>query len=84
MQMMSSRALIRRLNPIRMCPSTMSMTPLMSGTPGTRKSGLVARAISAVQSKRSAAEAQSEAVKAAPMKIRKWLTPWACMRCLTA
>lgn len=42
----------------------MSITPLMSGTPGTRKSGLVAIATSAVQSKPKADEAQSEARKA--------------------
>ena len=42
----------------------MSITPLMSGTPGTRKSGLVAIATSAVQSKPNADEAQSEARKA--------------------
>ena len=42
MQTMSSIALTRRLTPISTCPPTMSMTPLMSGTPGTRNSGLVA------------------------------------------
>ena len=47
------------------------MTPLMSGTPGTRKSGLVASAISAVQSNRKAAVAQSEATKAEQAKTRK-------------
>lgn len=71
MQTISSRALIRRLQPIRICPSTMSITPLMSGTPGTRKSGLVAIATSAVQSKPNADEAQSEARKAERIKTRK-------------
>ena len=56
---------------MRTCPSMMSMTPLMSGTPGTRKSGLVASAISAVQSNRKAAVAQSEATKAEQAKTRK-------------
>ena len=40
----------------------MSITPLISGTPGTRYSTLVARAVSAVQSKRRAADAHSEEV----------------------
>ena len=84
MQMISSRALIRRLHPIRMCPSTMSITPLMSGTPGTRNRTLVASAVSAEQSNLRAAEAHSDAMKAEMMKIRKWFTPCACIRCLAA
>lgn len=43
----------------------------MSGTPGTRNSGLVAKVISAVQSKRKAAVAQSDATKAEQAKTRK-------------
>ena len=43
----------------------------MSGTPGTRKSGLVAIATSAVQSKPKADEAQSEARKAERMKTQE-------------
>ena len=49
----------------------MSITPLMSGTPGTRKSGLVAIATSAVQSKPNADEAQSEARKAERIKTQE-------------
>lgn len=71
MQTISSMALTSRLTPIRTCPSMMSMTPLMSGTPGTRNSGLVAKVISAVQSKRKAAVAQSDATKAEQAKTRK-------------
>ena len=48
----------------------MSITPLMSGTPGTRKSGLVAIATSAVQSKAYADEEKREARKAERMKTR--------------
>ena len=61
----------------------MSITPLMSGTPGTRNSTLVAMAVSAVQSKRSADEAHSDATKAERMKMMKWFTP-ALVNCCRA
>ena len=58
MHTISISADVRRAIPFSTCPSTMSITPLISGTPGTRYSTLVARAVSAVQSKRRAAEAE--------------------------
>ena len=52
----------------------MSIIPLINGTPGTKNNGLVAKQISAVQSKLSAAEAQSDAMNADNMNMTKWFT----------
>ena len=69
MQTMSISADVRRAMPFRMCPSTMSITPLMSGTPGMRNRTLVAMATSDVVSNVSATEAYIEATNAEAMKI---------------
>lgn len=69
MQMIISMALIRRLHPVSTCPSMMSMMPLISGTPGTRNRGLVARAISEVHSQSNDDAAHIEAVKAVAITV---------------
>ena len=65
----SKEASVKRANPVRTYPSTTSMTPLIKGTPGTRYSTLVARAISEVVSKIKAVEAHKDATKAETMNI---------------
>ena len=69
MQIISIRADARRAMPFSTCPSTMSITPLMSGTPGMRKRTLVARATSEVVSNISATEAYIEAANDEAMKM---------------
>ena len=64
----SNSACIRRLQPVLMYPSTMSMTPFSRGTPGTRKSTLVAMAISDVVSSAKADEATNYAINAESTK----------------
>lgn len=69
MQTISISAEESRAMPLSTCPSTMSMTPLMSGTPGMRKRTLVPMATSDVVSKISAPEAYIEAVNDEAMKV---------------
>ena len=69
MQIISIRADARRAMPFSTCPSTMSITPLISGTPGMRKRTLVARATSEVVSNISATEAYIEAANDEAMKM---------------
>ena len=69
MHTIKSEACTKRANPVRMYPSTTSITPLINGTPGTRYKTLVARAISDVVSKINAVEAQMEATNAETMKM---------------
>ena len=64
-----SKASIRRAQPVRIYPSTISMTPLISGTPGIKYKTLVAKAISDVVLKIRAVEEHKDATKADTMKI---------------
>src|SRR5699024_8828329 len=73
MQMTSRVAWMRREVPVTVCPSRMSMMPVMSGTPGMRKSTLVPMAMFGVQPGMSVREANMEAAKADTMKTMKWL-----------
>ena len=70
MQAMSIMAAVRRDMPVSICPSIMSMKPFMRGTPGMRKSTLVAKATSEVVSRMSYSELMSEAAKAAAMNTK--------------
>mgnify|MGYP001642677581 CR=1 FL=1 len=69
MFIISKAASVRRANPVSTYPSTMSITPLMSGTPGTRYSTLVANAISEVVLNINAVDAHSEETKADTMNM---------------
>ena len=68
-QIISISALTSRAKPVSIYPSTISMTPLISGTPGIRNRTLVASAMSEVVSNINAVEAQSDAIKADTTKI---------------
>ena len=73
MQMTSSVACMSREVPVTVCPSRMSMMPLMSGTPGMRNRTLVPMAMSGVYPGMRVREANMEAEKADTMKTMKWL-----------
>ena len=65
----SNKALAKRVIPVSVCPSTISITPLINGTPGIKYNTLVARAMPEVVLKNRAADENKEATKADTIKI---------------